>query len=140
MSKAEVELIRYKMDRARETLQEARLLLDAGHDIATVNRLYYACFYAVQSLLLTDGLSASKHTGIRSLFNQHWIKTGGLPVAFGDLYNDLFDHRQKGDYADFVRFDIADVNKWFEEAIILINEISSKVEKKIKTKRGKEDG
>lgn len=140
MTIEDIELIRYRMDRARETLQEAQLLLDAEHNIAVVNRLYYACFYAVQSLLLTEELTSSKHTGIRSLFNQHWIKTGGIPVAFGDLYNDLFDKRQKGDYADFVHFDTADVKKWLEESISLVNEISTKVDEKIKIEGGKEDG
>jgi len=41
-----------------------------------VNRLYYACFYAVSALLIQQGLSSSKHTGVRSLFNRHYVKTG----------------------------------------------------------------
>ncbi len=131
MKPEEVELIKYKLARAQETLDEARLLLDAGHNIATVNRLYYACFYATLALLLTDGLSSSKHAGIRSLFNRYWIKTGKLSVAFGNLYNDLFDHRQRGDYADFISFDTADVKKWLEGAEDLIKAISGKVEAKI---------
>lgn len=40
-------LVRYRFDRANETLEEAWLLFDNGHLHAAVNRLYYACFYAV---------------------------------------------------------------------------------------------
>jgi uncharacterized protein len=46
-------LVQYRLDRAREALAEAVLLLDSGHANTGVNRLYYACFYAVSALLLT---------------------------------------------------------------------------------------
>ena len=39
-------LVQYRLDRAREALAEAVLLLDSGHANTGVNRLYYACFYA----------------------------------------------------------------------------------------------
>ena len=48
-------LIDYRLERARESLQEANILLERGHGNAFVNRLYYACFYAVSALLLTKG-------------------------------------------------------------------------------------
>ena len=40
-------LIRYRLDRAYESIEEAKLLLQNGHYHTAVNRLYYACFYAV---------------------------------------------------------------------------------------------
>lgn len=98
------ELVRYRVARAVETLEVARWSLQTGHLHSTVNRLYYACFYTVAALLLTENLSSSKHTGIRSLFARHWIKTGRLPREMGDLYYNLFEHRQKGDYADLATF------------------------------------
>jgi hypothetical protein len=45
-------LVTYRLERARQSLEEAMLLLEAGHANAYVNRLYYACFYAVSALLL----------------------------------------------------------------------------------------
>ena len=64
-------LLQYRLARARETLDEARLLLDGGHANACVNRLYYACFYAVSALLLTEGQTSAKHRGVRALFDRH---------------------------------------------------------------------
>jgi len=40
-------LIQYRVDRALESIEEAKLLLENGHLNSSVNRLYYACFYAV---------------------------------------------------------------------------------------------
>lgn len=47
-----LELMRYRMERANETMEEVDILAERGHYNAAVNRLYYACFYATQALLL----------------------------------------------------------------------------------------
>lgn len=65
-----------------------------------MNRLYYSCFYAVTSLLLSHGLSSAKHTGVRSLFNRTFVKTGIIPLHLGSLFNELFQKRQESDYMD----------------------------------------
>ena len=70
------ELIRYRLSRAEETLEEARLLAENKNGNAAVNRLYYACFYAVLALLIRDGRYSSKHSGVRALFNIHFVKNG----------------------------------------------------------------
>ena len=62
-------LITYRLEQARESLEEAGILLEHEYGNTFVNRLYYACFYAVSALLLTRGLSSAKHSGIRSLFH-----------------------------------------------------------------------
>jgi len=46
-------LIQYRLDRAREAFEEALLMQREEHWNACINRLYYACFYAVTALLLT---------------------------------------------------------------------------------------
>ena len=42
MTNEERSLIAYRISRAKETIEEARILFDAGHLNAYVNRLYYA--------------------------------------------------------------------------------------------------
>ncbi|MFZ5592074.1 MAG: HEPN domain-containing protein, partial [Bacillota bacterium] len=93
-------LIDYRLARADEALKEAVLLFDAGHYNTTVNRLYYACFYAVNALLLTRGMSSAKHSGVRSLFNQHWVKKNIVPKHLGKFYMEIYEYRQKSDYTD----------------------------------------
>jgi len=116
MSPETGELVRYRLARAHESVAEARLLLANDHIRTAVNRLYYACFYAVSALLLAEGHSSPKHSGVRALFDQHWIVPGRLPKSMGRCYRRLFDSRQKGDYADFVTFDAAEIRGWIQEA------------------------
>jgi len=115
MKKETRTLIAYRLERARESLEEAKILLERGYGNTFVNRLYYACFYAVPSLLLSRGLSSAKHSGIRSLFHQNFVKSNLVSVELGHLYDRLFDNRQKGDYADLVRFDVEEVSEWYDE-------------------------
>jgi hypothetical protein len=61
------------MERARDALSEAALLFEAGHLNAYINRLYYACFYAVSALLVTRGISTNKHAHLRSLLHRDFV-------------------------------------------------------------------
>ena len=109
-------LIHYRLERAQESLDDVHLLAEAERWNACVNRLYYSCFYAVSALLVRDGLSSSRHTGVRSLLNRHYVRTGKVPRELARVYNDLFERRQEGDYADFVRFQADQVRLWIPQA------------------------
>ena len=52
-------LVRYRSERADETIVEAKLLATEGHYNAAINRLYYACFYAALALLVANGITTS---------------------------------------------------------------------------------
>jgi uncharacterized protein len=131
MTPEEIEYIRYRLARAREAIDEAVLLLENRHLNAAVNRLYYACFYAVSGLLLTEGLSSAKHSGVKSLFDRYWIKPGRLPIDLGRFYRRLFDQRQQGDYADFVAFDGQEVSSWLDETRAFVARVSELVQQTI---------
>ncbi|MFH1882047.1 MAG: HEPN domain-containing protein [Planctomycetota bacterium] len=129
MTKSNKELVSYRLQRARETLADARILADASRWNPCVNRLYYACFYAVSALLVQEGLSSSKHTGLRSLFNRHFVKTNKVPKEKARIFNDLFERRQEGDYVDFVSFEESQVLPWLPEAEAFVEKIAVLVEK-----------
>ncbi len=118
------DLIRYRIERARETFEEAILMQREDHWNSCANRLYYAFYYVVTALLARKGLASSKHTGIKALFNQHFVKTGLVPKENGRLYNRLFDARQEGDYIDFVVFERDGVEPWISQVKDFIETIS----------------
>jgi hypothetical protein len=128
--------VRYRTTLAREAMDVAMSALKDGHLHSAVNRLYYACFYMVSALLFAEGHASSKHSGIRSLFNRYWIKTGRLPVEMSSFYRDLFNHRQQGDYDDFVDFTIDDVRAWREQADAFVAHISAEIERLLSTAAG----
>jgi uncharacterized protein (UPF0332 family) len=121
--------IQYRVARARETLNDARLLISDGSLHSAVNRLYYACFYIVSALLLTQELSSSRHSGVRSLFVKHWVNTGVFPKEMGRFYHHLFERRQISDYKDLVVFTREDVDAWLRQADDFVSRISEEIEK-----------
>ena len=121
------ELALYRLERARETLEDARILADARRWNPCVNRLYYACFYAVSAILVQEGLSSAKHSGVRSLFNRYFVRTKRVAKEKARIFNDLFERRQEGDYMDFVRFEESQVRPWFSEAEAFVESIAGLV-------------
>ena len=101
-------------------------------DSSALNRIYYALFYEVMPLLLTKDLSSAKHTGIRALFNEHFIRTGKVSVELGKFFTRMYDFRQKGAYADFVQFEEDKMKEWLVSAEHFINELDKAIEKELK--------
>lgn len=114
MTPEEKVLVQYRLERAREAIDEAGILFEAGHLNTYVNRLYYACFYAVSALLLTKDLSTSKHTQLRALLHKEFIRTSLIPTELGKFFDLVFNNRQKGDYSDLVVFHAEQVEDWLE--------------------------
>lgn len=94
-----------------------------------MNRLYYACFYAVSSLLAKHSFSTSRHSGVRSFFNANFVKTGLVTKTIARIYNDLFERRQEGDYEDFLVFEASDVNRWIGGAELFVTAITELIKK-----------
>jgi len=69
MSYSKEDLSKYRIERAKEALEEARILKNLNHWNTATNRLYYACFYSVSSYLVLNNYQASTHSGIKNAFN-----------------------------------------------------------------------
>ena len=68
---------------------------------------------------------ATKHSGIKAMFNQYYVKPGIVAKENGRLYNRLFDLRQEGDYIDFVSLDAETVEPLIGETAVFIKKIQS---------------
>lgn len=97
--------INYRFNRAKEALEEAIILAENEKWNTVVNRLYYACFYAVISLLLKNDIETQSHDGARTQFGLLFVKTGKMSKENGKFFSKLFDYRQKGDYGDLYDYD-----------------------------------
>jgi len=120
--------INYRIERARETILEVQTHIENKFWNTAINRMYYACFYAVSALLYKHQIEASSHTGIRQKFGELFVKTGIIDRDIAKHYTDLFEKRQKGDYNDFFDYDEETVLRLFPKSQEFINQIEKVIE------------
>ena len=116
-------LVTYRIQRAKETLLEADNLIKAGFFNAVVNRLYYACYYAVIALLIKNNIVAHTHQGVKQMLSLHFIRNNKISKQYSIFYGRLFNDRISGDYDDFICYDsdmIAALRPQAEEFISFI--------------------
>ena len=97
--------VKYRLQRAKETIAEVEILIQNKYWNTAINRLYYACFYAVGALLVKNGIETSSHSGSRQKFGQLFVQPGRVSKELAKHYTELSEKRQKGDYNDFFDFD-----------------------------------
>jgi uncharacterized protein (UPF0332 family) len=117
------DLVIYRIAKSKNTFAEIGLLVNNKLWNTAVNRLYYACYYAVIALLIDKGIETLTHAGARQMFGVHFIKTGLIERDSGKFYSHLFDLRQTGDYDDFIDFSKEQVLALLDPADKLIAQI-----------------
>jgi uncharacterized protein (UPF0332 family) len=68
------DLVRYRLEKAKETLEDAHLLIESKRWNSAINRLYYSAFYATIALLLNENYKTTTHNGVKSIFSEQFIK------------------------------------------------------------------
>jgi hypothetical protein len=109
-------VIAHLMDKADKALEAARREYTAGDLGLTVNRVYYACFYAASAVLLHERKEFVKHAGLRSAIHQHLVRAGKLSHEFGKFFDEAFEERQEADYEAMSQFEADAVRTRIEGA------------------------
>ena len=117
------QLVAYRIRPAKGTLSEVELHIQNQLWITAVNRIYYACFYAVSALMVDREIESHTHSGTKQIFGFHFIKTGIISPESGKFFSTIFNLRQTGDYDDFVEFDQNYVTALLMPAADLISQI-----------------
>ena len=117
------DLLRYRMQNSKEKLSSAKILFENGKFKDSISRAYYAMFTAARALLATKHLDSSKHTGVVSLFNQHFVKEGIVTNELGRMLMKGKDLRQDGDYKDFIETSMEEAQEQYDDAEKFIKEI-----------------
>ena len=95
------DVAKYKLEQAKDDLESAKLLLEAGKYKAANNRAYYSCFHAVDSVLALEPVAFKKHKDTLAYFNKNYVKTEMFPKEIGRKLSKLEIIRHKSDYDDF---------------------------------------
>lgn len=121
------EYVKYRMESAIKTYDASLVLAQNEFWNSAVNRLYYAAFYAINALLVSNGIQTKSHTATKTQFSKHFIKTGIINKKYGLLFSQLFDWRQKGDYDNIFEYDKELVDPLFEPTLELIKTIEKEI-------------
>ncbi|MCC6698578.1 MAG: HEPN domain-containing protein [Candidatus Hydrogenedentes bacterium] len=87
-----------QLDKARESLAAAELLLAQGYAAFAASRAYYSMFYVAGALLASRGQSFSSHAAVQAAYGREFAKTGDLDARFHRWLLDAQDLRNAGDY------------------------------------------
>jgi len=96
-------LIQYRLEQAREALEEAIILKNTSHFKTSVNRSYYVMFYCLQALAIKYDMKISKHTGAISTFDREFVKKGIFDKERSRWLHKLFHMRNIADYGEFAK-------------------------------------
>ena len=118
-------MVQHRLNRANDTLAEAKDLLNLNHCHGATNRLYYACYYAVTALLMKHGHVGRTHGGVIGLFGKYFVMTDIVSKEQNKLYTKLFDLRLGSDYSDWIYINEEDIKPLIEPAEKFITEIEN---------------
>lgn len=95
------DLAKYKLERAKEELDTAELLLDNGKLKAANNRAYYSIYYTMTAVLCLEPTAFKRHKDTIAYFNKNYVHTGIFPGEIGRRISKAAKVRHASDYDEF---------------------------------------
>jgi uncharacterized protein (UPF0332 family) len=117
------DLVSIQIEKGKEKLDAAKVLLREGFIDDAISRAYYGVFHAASAVLLAEGITVDSHSALKTMFGLHFIKTGKIDKKYGRWLNRLKDERENGDYGIFTSFDREDAKNSITEAEEFIQEM-----------------
>ena len=114
------DLERYKIERAQEEVDTARLLLQNGKLKAANNRAYYAIYYALTAVLCLEPIAFKKHKDTIAYFNKNYVHGRKFPNEIGRAIAKAEKVRHASDYDDFYIASKAEAEEQIQTADRLI--------------------
>ena len=98
-----IDLAKARIERAKELLADAELLLERGSYASANNRAYYALEKACNGLLASAKIPSKSHRGVIAQFNQYFVSNVETPFDADDykVVARAETIRSKSDYDDF---------------------------------------
>jgi uncharacterized protein (UPF0332 family) len=130
-----VDLATYRLDQAKEFLQDAETNNNNDSLKTAANRSYYCIFHAMRAVLALDNLDFRKHSGVISAFREKYIKTGIFPNKLSDAIKEAFTIRSDSDYKDFYIVSKDKVITQIENAKTFLDTVEKYVNERIQENR-----
>ena len=130
-SQEEIDLAKYRLEKARDCINAAKVLLDDEFYADSANRSYYAIFHAINALFALRGIGFKKHSGVLANFNSDYIKTGFIEVEYAKIAKEAFSIRTHSDYSDFYVVVKEEVVEQYDNAVRFLERIETYVRTQI---------
>ena len=125
-----ISFAKYRLERAKEDLEVAKLNYEHKYYKSANNRAYYTIFHAIRAVLAIERVDFKKHKDVQAYFNKNYVNTGIFPKKLGHKIAEASKIREDSDYDDEF---IEDSNKTLaqietaEELIKLVEEYLNKI-------------
>ncbi|SES89079.1 HEPN domain-containing protein [Anaerobranca gottschalkii] len=126
------DLSNYRLEKAKQDLETAKINFEHSMFAQSVNRSYYAAFHALRALLAYDRFDSKKHSSILGYFNKNYIANGKIEKEYYKIIVSAFDIRTKSDYQDFYIINKEEARKQLVNVEKFINMIEAYIDKWLK--------
>ena len=123
MNDKKEDLCIYRIRNAVETLGVAALCLESQHYKDSINRSYYAAFYAIKAVLALEEIDVKRHKDAVAYFNKTYVATEIFSRETGKKLGRLKQERESSDYDDFYVASLTDATDQYNSAKLIIDEI-----------------
>ena len=125
----ERDLARYKIERAKEELENANLLYENERLKAANNRAYYSIYYSLTAVLCLEPVAFKKHKDTLAYFNKNYVHGGKFPPEIGRAVEKAAKIRHASDYNEFYITSKDEATRQIDTAKRLIDLVTKYVEK-----------
>ena len=93
--------LKYRLNKAKETLETARMIFNEGKDFTSANnRAYYVIFYAIRAVLVIEEVDFKRHKDVLAYFNKEYVNKEKFPKKIGRKISQAQRIREDSDYDD----------------------------------------
>lgn len=113
----------YRMENAKDTLDTAKICMEFKRYKDSINRCYYAAFYAIKAVLALEGKDFKRHKDAVGYFNQMYVATGKFSRECGKQLGRLKRKREVSDYDDFYVASNEEAIEQYESAEMIVKQV-----------------
>ena len=121
----------YRLEQAKENLEEAEALFSINKFKGASNRAYYSIFHAIKAVLALEETDFKKHSSVMAYFNKEYVSKEIFPRELGKRVNEARLFREKSDYVDFYIVTKEECRAQIDTAISMIEKTEEYINAKL---------
>ena len=129
MDNRKQDLSSYRLSQAEDSIKVAQMSYDNALFKDSINRSYYAAFYAIKAVLALEEIDFKRHKDAIGYFNKTYVATEKFSKELGRRIGMLKQLREKSDYDDFYIASREKAEEQFQTAELVIGEVKKYLDK-----------